>query len=58
MEEHQKHYLVEKGSHYQDKHPVETYGPKYSDPVVLFGMALESYAYFLVIFYKVQYNLI
>lgn len=50
MEEHQKDYLVSKGATYQDKHPVEAFGSKYSDPIVLFGMSLESYAYFLVIF--------
>lgn len=47
MEEHLKSYFVSKGAMQEMMHKVETYGPKYSDPLALFGMCLEQFAHFL-----------
>uniref|UniRef100_A0A1I7XDG7 Tetratricopeptide repeat (TPR)-like superfamily protein n=1 Tax=Heterorhabditis bacteriophora TaxID=37862 RepID=A0A1I7XDG7_HETBA len=48
MEEHMKKYSVAHGALVEDKHLVDTHGAFYSDPIALFGMALETYAHFLV----------
>lgn len=48
MEEHFKRYKIEKGANIEQKFSVDVYGPAYTDPIALFGMALEAYAYFLV----------
>lgn len=55
MEEHLKKFLVSKGANFQEKYPVDTLGPTYTDPIALFGMSLEAYAYFLV-FLKTYYK--
>jgi tetratricopeptide (TPR) repeat protein len=48
MEEHLKKYKIDRGAWTEEKHPVEALGPVYTDPIALFGMALESYAHFLI----------
>jgi hypothetical protein len=48
MEEHLKSYFISKGAVQEEFHKVETFGPKYSDPLALFGMCLEQFAHFLV----------
>ncbi|KAI1712009.1 iron-sulfur cluster biosynthesis domain-containing protein [Ditylenchus destructor] len=48
MEEHFKRYKIEKGANIEQKFSVDVYGPAYTDPIALFGMALEAYAYFLI----------
>jgi len=48
MDNHLKSYLISKGAMVEERHPVDIYGHKYSDPIALFGMALEDYAHFLV----------
>lgn len=52
MEDHLKKYLVSKGANFQLNYPVDTLGPEYTDPIALFGMSLEAYAYFLVYYFK------
>ncbi|CAJ0578015.1 unnamed protein product, partial [Mesorhabditis spiculigera] len=48
LDEHMKKYSVAHGALVEDKHRVEMYGAAYTDPIALFGMALEGYAQFLV----------
>ena len=48
MEKHLKKYLISKGATEEQVHKVEMYGSVYSDPLALFGMALEQFAHFLV----------
>ncbi|CAI4224203.1 unnamed protein product [Auanema sp. JU1783] len=48
MEEHTRKYSVAHGALVEDKHLVDTLGPAYTDPIALFGMALENYAHFLI----------
>jgi tetratricopeptide (TPR) repeat protein len=48
MEKHLKNFLISKGAGVEEMHLVEAHGPKYSDPVALFGMCLELFAHFLV----------
>ncbi|KAI1727383.1 tetratricopeptide repeat domain-containing protein [Ditylenchus destructor] len=48
MEEHFKRYKLSHGADVEYKFSVDIYGPQYSDPIALFGMALEAYAYFLI----------
>ena len=50
MEAHLKNFLVSKGAAMQEIHLVEAHGPKYSDPIALFGMCLEFFAHFLIEF--------
>uniref|UniRef100_A0AC35GER2 Uncharacterized protein n=1 Tax=Panagrolaimus sp. PS1159 TaxID=55785 RepID=A0AC35GER2_9BILA len=48
MEKHLKNFLISKGAGVEEMHLVEAHGPKYSDPVALFGMCLELFAHFLI----------
>jgi len=48
MDNHLKGYLVSKGALIEERHPVDIFGHKYTDPIALFGMALEDYSHFLV----------
>jgi hypothetical protein len=50
MEEHLKSYFISKGAMQEQFHKVETFGPRYTDPMALFGMCLEQFAHFLVNF--------
>ncbi|KAL3120037.1 hypothetical protein niasHT_004053 [Heterodera trifolii] len=48
MEKHLAEYHVARGAMVEIDLPIETRGPTYTDPIALFGMCLEDYAYFLV----------
>ncbi|KAK0418278.1 hypothetical protein QR680_013474 [Steinernema hermaphroditum] len=48
VEENMKNFLVAQGALVEDRYLVEAHGAKYTDPLALFGMALEAYAHFLV----------
>ncbi|CAD6192031.1 unnamed protein product [Caenorhabditis auriculariae] len=48
MEEHMKKFSVAHGALVEDRHTVDTHGPIFTDPIALFGMALEAYAHFIV----------
>ncbi|CAJ0919794.1 unnamed protein product, partial [Mesorhabditis belari] len=48
LDEHMKKYSISHGAMVEDRHRVEAFGPEYTDPIALFGMALEAYAHFLV----------
>ncbi|VDM85644.1 unnamed protein product, partial [Strongylus vulgaris] len=48
VDEHMKKYSVAQGALVEDRHVADTQGPIYTDPIALFGMALERYAHFLV----------
>ncbi|KAK0393316.1 hypothetical protein QR680_000148 [Steinernema hermaphroditum] len=48
VEENMKNFLVAQGALVEDRHLVEAHGAKYTDPLALFGMALEAYGHFLV----------
>jgi len=54
MENHMKNYLIAKGANYQDRHPVENYRDKYTDPIALFAWALEDYAHFLLNYFGTE----
>lgn len=43
-----KNYSVAQGALVEDRHVVDRVGQAYTDPIALFGMALERYAHFLV----------
>ncbi|KAK6735046.1 hypothetical protein RB195_018320 [Necator americanus] len=48
VDEHMKKYSVAQGALVEDRHVVDTHGPIFTDPIALFGMALENFAHFLV----------
>ncbi|CAB3411253.1 unnamed protein product [Caenorhabditis bovis] len=48
VEEHMKKFSVAHGALIEDRHTVDTYGYVFTDPLALFGMALEAYANFLI----------
>ncbi|KAI6172334.1 FeS cluster biogenesis domain containing protein [Aphelenchoides besseyi] len=48
MEEHMKNYYIAKGAHMEEPNKAEFFGPKYTDPLALFGMCLEQFAHFLI----------
>ncbi|ETN81565.1 tetratricopeptide repeat protein [Necator americanus] len=48
VDEHMKKYSVGQGALVEDRHVVDTHGPIFTDPIALFGMALENFAHFLV----------
>ncbi|KJH49780.1 tetratricopeptide repeat protein [Dictyocaulus viviparus] len=48
VDEHMKKHSVAHGAFVEDRHVVDTLGAVYTDPIALFGMALERYAHFLV----------
>lgn len=48
VDEHMKKYSVAQGALVEDRHVVDSQGPIFTDPIALFGMALERFAHFLV----------
>uniref|UniRef100_A0A0K0DJW0 TPR_REGION domain-containing protein n=1 Tax=Angiostrongylus cantonensis TaxID=6313 RepID=A0A0K0DJW0_ANGCA len=48
VDEHMKKHSVAHGALAQDRYMVDTLGPIFTDPIALFGMALERFAHFLV----------
>uniref|UniRef100_A0A183C4A4 TPR_REGION domain-containing protein n=1 Tax=Globodera pallida TaxID=36090 RepID=A0A183C4A4_GLOPA len=48
MDKHLADYHVARGAILEVELPIETRGCTYTDPIALFGMCLEDYAYFLV----------
>ncbi|VDD95961.1 unnamed protein product [Enterobius vermicularis] len=48
LEKHLSKFLVSHGARIAGEHPVEMHGEVYTDPIALFGMCLERYAFFLV----------
>jgi len=48
VEQHMKNFFLSEGALQEQLHNVEVHGPKFTDPLALFGMCLESYAHFLV----------
>ncbi|KAI6218328.1 hypothetical protein M3Y99_01716000 [Aphelenchoides fujianensis] len=48
MEDHMKKYFISKGALMEEDNKAEHYGPKYTDPLALFGMCLEQFAHFLI----------
>uniref|UniRef100_A0A183GEJ3 TPR_REGION domain-containing protein n=1 Tax=Heligmosomoides polygyrus TaxID=6339 RepID=A0A183GEJ3_HELPZ len=48
VDNHMKNYSVAQGALVEDRHVVDRVGQAYTDPIALFGMALERYAHFLV----------
>ncbi|TMS33878.1 hypothetical protein L596_001567 [Steinernema carpocapsae] len=51
VEDNMKKFYVSQGAMVQERHLVEAHGAKYTDPLALFGMALEAYAHFLVTYF-------
>uniref|UniRef100_A0A1I7ZNJ1 TPR_REGION domain-containing protein n=1 Tax=Steinernema glaseri TaxID=37863 RepID=A0A1I7ZNJ1_9BILA len=48
VEDNMKNFLVAQGALVEERHLVESHGAKYTDPLALFGMALEAYSHFLL----------
>uniref|UniRef100_A0AC35TH01 TPR_REGION domain-containing protein n=1 Tax=Rhabditophanes sp. KR3021 TaxID=114890 RepID=A0AC35TH01_9BILA len=48
VDEHLKKYVVAHGAYYEQRNLVDEHGAVYTDPLALFGFALNTYAHFLI----------